>query len=223
MFKKRFVFDRKNNIVVVDKSVQAFGRIDGRNNIVSIKKAARTSRVTIQISGNDNRIEIGELSQLKNISIIIGSNVPANGCRLTIGENFTCENGCKILMYNSENVCQIGDACMFSKNVQIRCGEMPHLIFDKTTGEYLDVSEGVFIGNHVWIGEDAYITKRVTVPSECVIGAKSVVTKRFDQENAVIAGNPARVVRADVQWIRNMTVIDKDSVYYEKLQAKDKR
>lgn len=96
---------------------------------------------------------------------------------------------------------------------------MPHLIFDRATGEYLDVSEGVFIGNHVWVGEDAYITKKVTVPSECVVGAKSVVTKRFAQENAVIAGNPARVVRTDVQWIRNATVIDKGSVYYEKLMT----
>jgi len=117
MFKKRFFFNRRSNTVTVDKSVRVMGRIDGKNNIVTIKRPARTSKITIQISGNDNRIEIGDLSQLKNISIVIGSNIPANGCRLVIGENFTCENGCKILMYNSENVCQIGDSCMFSKSV----------------------------------------------------------------------------------------------------------
>jgi serine acetyltransferase len=81
---------------------------------------------------------------------------------------------------------------------------------------YRGLSEGVFIGRHVWVGEETYITKKVTIPDDCVIGAKSVVTKRFEQSNVAIAGNPARIVRQNVEWIRNLTVMDKDSVYRRK-------
>lgn len=52
----------------------------------------------------------------------------------------------------------------------------------------------VSIGNNVWIGFDACILPGVTIGDGAVVGAKSVV---FDDVPpfAVVAGNPARVVR----------------------------
>lgn len=38
---------------------------------------------------------------------------------------------------------------MFSRQIVVRTGESPHLIFDADTEEYLDKSDGVFIGDHV--------------------------------------------------------------------------
>lgn len=104
---------------------------------------------------------------------------------------------------------------MFSNNVVVRCGESPHLLFDRTTGRYLDTSDGVFIGNHVWIGERAYITKSVTVADECVVGACSVVTKRFEVAHSAIAGNPARVVRENIQWVRNPGQLEENSIFHK--------
>lgn len=96
---------------------------------------------------------------------------------------------------------------MFSSSVQLRGGEYPHLIFGKETGQYLDQPEGIFVGNHAWIGEGVFIAKAVTIPAESIVGARSVVTKRFDEENTVIAGNPARVVKRGVQWVANEFVL----------------
>ncbi len=137
MFDKKLLFDKTKNTVEAGANIKLDGYVSGRGNRIVIKGAKTISRLTITISGDDNHIEIGELSQLKNITIAIGSNIRANGCELVIGNYFTCENGCRILLYNSGNKCHIGDSCMFSKNIQIRCGEWPHLIFDSVTGDYL--------------------------------------------------------------------------------------
>lgn len=58
----------------------------------------------------------------------------------------------------------------------------------------------MYIGNHVWIGEHCYILKNATISDNSVVGSMSVVTKRFDEENVVIAGNPAKIYRRNVMW-----------------------
>lgn len=57
--------------------------------------------------------------------------------------------------------------------------------------------------------------KNVTIPDECIVGAGSVVTKRFDRDHCVIAGNPARVVRENVRWIKNQGGLEKGSKFYQ--------
>jgi maltose O-acetyltransferase len=52
----------------------------------------------------------------------------------------------------------------------------------------------VVIGNDVWIGTGAVILKGVTVGDRSVIAARAVVTRDV-RPDAVVAGNPARVVK----------------------------
>lgn len=52
----------------------------------------------------------------------------------------------------------------------------------------------VHIGNHVWIGFNSFISKGVTIGDRSVVAAHSVVTKDVPPD-ALVAGNPARVVR----------------------------
>lgn len=53
----------------------------------------------------------------------------------------------------------------------------------------------ILIGANTWIGDNAIILSGVHIGKNCVIGANAVVTKSFDEEGLVIAGNPARIVK----------------------------
>jgi acetyltransferase-like isoleucine patch superfamily enzyme len=207
-----------NNSVRYGDNVMLSGSITGNDNLVEVGSARVGSEIRITIHGNNNRIVIADFYQIKSLAIQCGNHVPAHGTSVSIGGRFSIEPSSVFLMYNSENRLVIGDDCLFSSNITIRCGESPHLIFDLQTGEYLDVSEGVFIGNHVWVGEKVYITKRVTIPDECIVAACSVVTRRFENRHAVIGGNPAQIVKSNVRWIRNSDFLEEGSIYQRRFQ-----
>lgn len=58
----------------------------------------------------------------------------------------------------------------------------------------LPQSKGIVIGNDVWIGHSALVLAGVTIGHGAVVGAGSVVTKDVPPY-AVVAGNPARLIR----------------------------
>lgn len=60
--------------------------------------------------------------------------------------------------------------------------------------EMLAIAKPVTIGDGVWIGGNVTVLMGVTIGKNAVIGAGAVVTHDVP-ENAVIVGNPARVVR----------------------------
>jgi acetyltransferase-like isoleucine patch superfamily enzyme len=61
------------------------------------------------------------------------------------------------------------------------------------------MTQEVFIGNNVWIGNRAIIMKGVTIDDGAIIAAGSIVTKDVPAR-CLVAGVPAKVVRENVQW-----------------------
>lgn len=55
----------------------------------------------------------------------------------------------------------------------------------------------IIIGENVWIGSHARIQKGVTIGDNAIIAANSVVTHDVPA-NAVAAGNPAKIVKTDI-------------------------
>jgi serine acetyltransferase len=47
-----------------------------------------------------------------------------------------------------------------------------------------------------------------------VVGAMSVVTHQFSEPAVIIAGNPARIVRRNIAWVRNPTYLDPASPFH---------
>ena len=44
--------------------------------------------------------------------------------------------------------------------------------------------------------------KGVVIPSNSVVGTNALVTKKFDKENIIIAGTPAKIIKQDIIWDR---------------------
>lgn len=58
----------------------------------------------------------------------------------------------------------------------------------------------VKIGQNCWIGQNARIQKGVTIGDNSIIAANSVVTKSVPS-NCIAAGNPAKIVKTDIDKI----------------------
>ena len=87
----------------------------------------------------------------------------------------------------------------FPKGVHI--GEYTYLAFesrilthDRTRGLYLHTR----IGKNCFVGGRSMILPGVTVGDNCVIGAGSIVTRDVPP-NSIVAGNPAKIIRSDIE------------------------
>ena len=68
------------------------------------------------------------------------------------------------------------------------------LTHDRTRGLYLHTR----IGENCFIGGNSLILPGVEIGDNCVIGAGSVVTKSVPSRS-IAAGNPARIIRSDIE------------------------
>ena len=66
----------------------------------------------------------------------------------------------------------------------------------------LNIGQSITIGDKVWICKDVKFMKNANIPNGCVVAQGSIVTKRFEKENCVIAGNPAKITKENIQWDR---------------------
>ena len=85
----------------------------------------------------------------------------------------------------------IGDHVSITHGVVILTHDYSWAVLKGLDGSVLGAQSPVKIGNNVFIGMNAIITRGVTVGDNVVIGAGSVVTKDCDS-NSVYAGNPAK-------------------------------
>ena len=108
--------------------------------------------------------------------------------RIHIGNYSIVNPGVRI---SSAASIEIGHSCMLAMNCYLSDADwhdIHHRIFAPGN------SEPIVLGNNVWIGDSALVTKGVTVGDNSIVGAWSVVTKDVPA-NVIVAGNPARVVK----------------------------
>lgn len=58
----------------------------------------------------------------------------------------------------------------------------------------------ITIGNRCYVGSGVMFAPGSAIGDNCIVAIGSVVTKSFTDQNALIAGQPARVVRTDYDW-----------------------
>ncbi|MBR7008623.1 MAG: sugar O-acetyltransferase [Ruminococcus sp.] len=129
------------------------------------------------------------------------------GCNISVGDNFYTNHNVTILDGNKvtfgDNVF-IAPGCIFST--------AGHPIDTEQRNQGLEIALPITVGDNVWFGANVTVLPGVTIGSDVVIGAGSVVTK--DIPSGVVAvGNPCRAVRRITEEDKN-----KYPVYQEKEQ-----
>lgn len=176
--------------------------VKGNNNKIKISQSSILSNSHIEIWGDNVEFLIGDNSVLNNLyAIISGSNEKQTKCKVIIGDNFINTEDLQIFGGGNKNMdIEIGNDCMFARRIAIYAHD-GHNIYDATTGELINIpNNSLKIGNHVWVGHGVNILKGTIIPNNTIIGAGSVVTGIFKDENTAIAGNPAKIVRKNLRW-----------------------
>lgn len=112
------------------------------------------------------------------------------GTHIEAGKNLFVNYNCTIIDVTKVT---IGDNCQLAPNVAIYTAGHP--VYPVTRNSGYEYGKAVTIGDNVWIGGNSVICPGVTIASNTVIGAGSVVTRDIPAWS-VAAGNPCRVIRA---------------------------
>ena len=170
--------------------------------------------LSISIVGDNNLVKMGDVTfgfnealGINGLSIFIGGLADtwtdpnalryANNCKVILGNNILV-NGVRMYLQDSSSSITVGDNCMFSWGIDVWCTDV-HTITD-LDGNPLNYGKSIEIGNHVWIGKDFKIGKNTKISDDSIIGWNSLVTRKFDESNVIIAGNPAKIIKKNINW-----------------------
>ena len=78
--------------------------------------------------------------------------------------------------------------------------EAKNSIINKISGNRINFEEPIILHKNVWIGTGASLLKGSEIPEWCIVGAKTVVSKKFHIPNTIIVGNPAKEVKSNIEW-----------------------
>lgn len=127
----------------------------------------------------------GEIILEENVQIGPGTTIGAIS-KVTIKRNALLANDIKVMDNNNHPVNP-------SDRLIMNSSPLGHVY---KTWKY-SLSDEIQIGENVWIGQDSRICKGVKIGDGSIVAANSVVTKDVPP-NVIVAGNPARVVKSNI-------------------------
>lgn len=168
--------------------------IEGDDNSVEIAEGARLG-MNLVIRGSGNRIRIARDCWLHGFANLI-----TDGATLIVGAGTTMVQGS--LQLHEPLTLSIGADCMISSQVYVSVSDI-HPIHDRASGARINPGRSVEIGDHVWLGLRTMVLKGTRIGSGAITAAGSIVSGEVP-EGVIVAGTPARVVRRDVTWSRDL-------------------
>lgn len=176
-------------------------RIKGIGNSITIGNFSRLKNCSIVIIGNNNKINIGNECSLIDTELYIED---SRG-EITIGDRTAiCEKtqlavieGCSITL---------GSDCLLSSEIRVRTGDS-HSVLD-TNGKRINRSKDVVLGDHVWVGNRAILLKGCEIGRDSIVASGGIITKAFHTSNCVLGGNPARIIKENINWDSNRIALE---------------
>ena len=132
--------------------------------------------------------------------LIEGTVVVGKGCRLDICKDAVCDlRGCSITGQTNLIIAhrlEIGEGSVISWGCELSDEDWHDIKYEGKQ----EKDRAIVIGKHVWIGSYVKILKGVHIGDNSVIASGAVVTKSFTEKNTLIAGNPAEIIKREVEW-----------------------
>lgn len=130
------------------------------------------------------------LGQIGQNSIIEPSFYCSYGQNIYLGDQVYLNFLCTIL---DNNTVHIGTQVMIGPSVQVYTATHPLQAEIRIQG--WKIAKPIVIEDNVWVGGGAILLPGITIGRNAVVGAGAVVTQDV-LPNTVVAGNPARVIKA---------------------------
>jgi acetyltransferase-like isoleucine patch superfamily enzyme len=181
--------------------------IEGDNNTIILDDDIKLRYSKITIVGDNNHCYLKKNSSLKYITAVL-----RNESSIVIGKDTTIGKVEMIAVESSK--IHIGDDCMIASGCELRTSDM-HPIYSINSGLRINLAKDIFIGNHVWLAKYVVINKGSYIANNICIGLGAIVTSKFEEENVILAGIPAKVIKKNVIWGRstsNKTLYDDASL-----------
>lgn len=193
--------DYQNNKPVLDDRSQIINRGEGQ----------------VIICGKNVRLIGARIIMAKKSQLILGDNIIIRGyiaisagCKVTIGSETICNYPIHAVV--SENSClNIGKNCLLS-DVSFYTSDT-HSIFDRITGQRINRSKDINVGDRVWFGRKTWVMKGAEISHDSVIAAGAMVTGKIPP-HTISAGVPAKVIREDILWCNERREDVPDSLFY---------
>ena len=172
-----------------------------RNNVLRIELPQNYSSVNVDFTNVTNcNCEIMSTKYCACYYIHFGE---SSNMQIKLNRNISA-----ILAYiytnQTESKIEIGEDCMLASDVKIVGGD-GHSIYDLSTGKLINAQKNkLYVGNHVWLGDNSRIMKNAVISDGSVVGANTVVVKKYDEPNIILAGNPAKIIRHNIRWERDV-------------------
>lgn len=185
----------KSNEIIADEAFMRNNRIfiRGSNNKIIIGSKAYLKGCRFSITGNGNIIKIGDMTVMHGVEICTEN----DNNQITIGNKCLFAGKAHLAAIEGTKI-SFGDNCLLSGEIVFRTGDS-HSITD-VNGRRINPSEDILVEDHVWIGYRVLINKGVHIMRDSIVGTGAIVTRKFEEGGAVIAGTPAKIVKHNVSW-----------------------
>lgn len=135
--------------------------------------------------------------------IFKGTAVLGAGTKIAVGKEARLQFGHHFqITAKSEIACfkeiMFGDECLISWNVLVIDTDAHAICNEKQ--EQINQDSSIIIGNKVWIGCRSLILKGSEISNECIIGAQSVINKKYNKSNCILTGQPAKIIKTGIKW-----------------------
>ena len=213
----KVIFRGFNNHIVLGKNIPTAINLSfdlAANAYIEIGENTRfnaISKVEIKVFENAASLKIGSKCQFNDALFrFYNDNKPVSA---TINDSCTSSSRFELHVNQGKRVV-IGKDCMFSFEVDLWAGD-GHSIFDvhsrKNINGNMNISPStkdmLVIGDHVWVGKQAFIMHGTNIGNGSIVGARSFVKGVFSN-NCSIAGNPAVKIKENIAWSRDGMATD---------------